>query len=132
MDGGEGLPGIAAEAGLPVGEVADGEVGAVGLFEFGPGEGHGDLHAGACSGGEGGYGGGAAFVAEIVDEDAVFAGGFGHHCEVEAWFLLLHHEGEVVGESFDGRPVVFWFDGDDDVEAFAAGALEEGFEVQLF
>ena len=90
------------------------------------------LHPGAGSGGEGGYGGGAALVAEIVEVDAVLAGGLGHLGEVEAGVLLLHREDEVVGEVFDRRPVVFGFDGDDDVEAFAAGGLEEGFEAEFF
>ncbi len=44
--------------------------------------------------------------------------------------LLLHGQDEGVGELLDGGPVVFGLDGDDDVEAFAAGGLEEGFEAE--
>ena len=126
----DGLPGVLLEAGLPLVEVGDVEPGVVGEFEIGPGDGDGDGCSGAGAGRVGGDGGGTTLVAEIVDEDAVLAGGLAHFGEVKGGLFLLHGEGEGVDELLDGGPVVGGVDGEDDVEALAAGCFEEGFEAE--
>lgn len=126
----DGFPGVLFEARLPGFVVGDVELRVVGGLEIGPGNGHGDGCPGAGAGGVGGDGGGTALVAEIVDKDAVFTCDFAHLGEVEGGLLLLHGERKGVGEVLDGGPVVDGGDGDDDVEALAAGGLEEGFEAE--
>ena len=123
------FPGIALQAAFPFFELGDLKDGAVGKFEVGPAQRERDGYAGACSRREGGYCGGSAFVAEIVEIDAIFASGLSHLRQVEGGLLLFHREHKVVGELLDCGPVVFGLDGDDYVEAFASSAFEEGFEV---
>ena len=80
-----------------------------------------------------GDGGGAALVAQVVEIDFVGAGGFGHFGEVEASGLARSMQGdEAVAPQFDFGPGELGCDGDDHVQAFAAGGFEEGFELQLF
>src|ERR1019366_4018070 len=99
---------------------------------FGPSQRHGDAGSGAGAGRVGGDGCGTALVAQVVEVDAAGAGGLGHFSEIEAGVRLLHAEDEAVSEVFRGGPVEFGFDGDDDVEAFAAGGLEETGEAEVF
>ena len=110
-------------------EVGDTEDRALGQLEGGPGKRQRDGAADAGAGRERGDGGGAALVAEVVEVDFAGAGGLGHFGEVERGVGALHGEDEVVRGLFDGGPVMLGVDGRDDVEALAAGGLEEAFEA---
>lgn len=136
MGGGEGLPGVFAEAGAPGGEVGDAEGGAGGgelaaSGDLRPGQRHGDGTAEAGAGRVGSDGGSAALVAEVVEVDAAGAGRLGHLGEVERWIRLLHGEDEAVGEVFCVWPSQLGLNRDDDVETFAAGGLEEAGEAEF-
>jgi len=131
VGGEEGLPGVGAEFGVVGGYVVDGEDGVFVAGEGGPGERKRDGGADASAGGVGGDGGGAALIAEVVEEDAADAGGLGHLGEVEVGVLALHGEDEVVRGGLELGPGEGGLDGRDDVQAFAAGELEEAFDAEV-
>jgi len=127
VGGEEALPGVGAELGVVGGYVVDSEGGVDVAGEGRPGERERDGGADAGARGVRGDCGGAALVAEVVEEDAADARRLGHLGEIKVGILALHGEDEVVGGGLELGPGEGGLDGRDDVQAFAAGEFEEAF-----
>ena len=122
-------PRVLAQARQPLHQLLHGVlVGGFQAAQFGPVDRHRDRRAGACAGGVGRDRRRLAAVAQIVDEDALVAFGFGGARDVSVRLVRFHGLGDGSGECLGLLPRRR-LDRQDDVQALAAGSLQEGLEL---